>query len=426
MSIRAHIHIALGLLAASLPACNYKDDPNYCPDRPHNNCLNPDPRSCSTDQDCSGDTPACDVMGTMSCVQCTADNHGACTGANPACIDNACGPCTAHGQCDSRVCLIDDGGTCAAPEDVAYVAETGTDNASCSQSEPCTRISKALDTGRPYLKLAGTLVEAVVIDDRNVTLLAEPGARLTSTQGGPILQIEGTSQVRIFDLEISGAQGGSAIFIPNAASGSLDVSRATISNNDSRGINSSGPVALRVSRSTISGNRGGGLVVTHNDTTFQITDNFIIYNGRATGSDYGGVAITSNTLGSKLERNTIAFNQSNGTFRGGVSCTGSRVTAAANLFFHNSEPGATGPKTDMTTQMDSTGGCQYETSLAVADDAANLGFKSPRVAPYDFHLTAESPATIVDAAGACTGVDFDGDARPLGGACDLGADELRK
>jgi hypothetical protein len=425
MSIRAHIHVALGL-AASLSACNYKDDPNFCPDRPHNNCMNTDPPACSSDRDCSGDTPACDVLGTMTCVQCTADNHSTCAGATPACIENACRPCTEHGQCDSRVCLSDDGGTCAAPEDVAYVAETGTDNDSCSQSTPCTTISKALDTGRPYLKLAGTLVEAVAIDGQNVTLLAERGTRLTSTQSGPILLIKGTSQVRIFDLEISGSQGGSGIFIPHDASGSRGVSRATISNNDLRGITSNGPGSLTVSRSTISGNRGGGLIVTHNDTTFHITNNFIIYNGRATGSDYGGVMIASNTLGSELGRNTIAFNQSNGTFRGGVSCTGSRVTATANLIFHNSEPGVTGPKTDIATQMNSTGGCQYGSSLAIADDAGNPGFKSPRVAPYDFHLTASSPATIVDAAGACTGVDFDGDERPLGAACDLGADELRK
>jgi hypothetical protein len=406
---------------------NYKEDPNYCPGQPHDNCLNADPLACSSDQDCAGDRPACDVLGTRTCVQCTADVRSACEGATPACIDNACRPCTAHGQCDSRVCLIDDGGTCAAPEDVAYVAETGTDNTSCSQSEPCTVISKALGTGRPYLKLAGTFAEAVVINGRDVTLLAEPGARLTSTQSGAILQIKGTSRVRIFDLEISGAQG-SGIFIPNDASGSLDVSRVTISNNDGRGIVSIGPGSLTVSRSTISGNRGGGLVVTHNDATFHITDNFIIYNGRATttGADYGGVAITSNTLGRKLERNTIAFNESNGTYRGGVSCTGSRVTAAANLIFHNSEPGMGGIKIDATTQMDSPGGCQYGNSLAVADDAGNLGFKSPRVAPFDFHLTAASPATIVDAAGACTGTDFDGEDRPLGGACDLGADELGK
>lgn len=44
-------------------------------------------------------------------------------------------------------------------------------------------------------------------------------------------------------------------------------------------------------------------------------------------------------------------------------------------------------------------------------------------APLDLHLTASSPASVVNAAGACTGKDVDGDVRPVGTACDLGADE---
>jgi hypothetical protein len=38
-------------------------------------------------------------------------------------------------------------------------------------------------------------------------------------------------------------------------------------------------------------------------------------------------------------------------------------------------------------------------------------------------VSAASPPSIVDAAGACTGTDIDGDSRPIGGACDLGSDE---
>jgi hypothetical protein len=52
-------------------------------------------------------------------------------------------------------------------------------------------------------------------------------------------------------------------------------------------------------------------------------------------------------------------------------------------------------------------------------------FAHPNGPPFDYHLTAASPSTIVDAAGSCTGTDFDGDARPVGAACDLGADERK-
>jgi hypothetical protein len=53
----------------------------------------------------------------------------------------------------------------------------------------------------------------------------------------------------------------------------------------------------------------------------------------------------------------------------------------------------------------------------------SLGFMNPNTQPFDYHLSATSPSTVVDAAGACTGVDFYGDSRPIGAACDLGADE---
>jgi hypothetical protein len=55
----------------------------------------------------------------------------------------------------------------------------------------------------------------------------------------------------------------------------------------------------------------------------------------------------------------------------------------------------------------------------------SLGFAHPNATPFDYHLTASSPASVVDAAGACTGVDFDGEVRPTGTACDLGADEYQ-
>jgi hypothetical protein len=60
---------------------------------------------------------------------------------------------------------------------------------------------------------------------------------------------------------------------------------------------------------------------------------------------------------------------------------------------------------------------------SIVDNAP--GFVSPNVLPFDYHLSAATPPSIVDAAGACTGTDIDGDSRPIGGACDLGSDERR-
>ena len=162
------------------------------------------------------------------------------------------------------------------------------------------------------------------------------------------------------------------------------------------------------------------------DSTVDISDSFIVYNGTAIGqqSVIGGVALAPNTPGSRFERNTVAFNQSkSGRFRGGVSCDGAMVVARGNIVYHNMEfDGAGGIKNDATTQND--GDCQFGNSLLLAADPGNLGFAAPISMPYDFHLTGASPSTVVDAAGACNGIDFDGDVRPINAACDLGADEF--
>jgi hypothetical protein len=72
------------------------------------------------------------------------------------------------------------------------------------------------------------------------------------------------------------------------------------------------------------------------------------------------------------------------------------------------------------------GACSFGNSFTAPGSEVNdLKFKSITTNPPDLHLTAASPATVLDAGGACTGVDVDGDARPQGAACDLGADEVK-
>lgn len=389
------------------------------------------PKLCMASSECEAPTAVCDLDGTRMCVPCTTSESGACTATTPVCIANQCQRCTAHTQCPaSNVCLPD--GACANPEDVAYVAPApaGTDNDACTKQTPCTQVKKALATTRLVLKLSGTTDEAVSISDRDVTLLADMNTVLTSKLGGVVLEIRGSSKVAVYDLEIAGALGatGIGISLPAGTTASVELRRVKVTDNAGGGISAAGGT-LTVAQSTIRGNQGGGISITSGAKVFTITDNFIVSNGLAIGvaaSLNGGVVVTSNTAGSKLERNTIAFNQSSGqAFRGGVFCAATQVAAGGNLLYHNSEAdeAGTGLKTDPSTQRNTTSGaCQYGNTLAVDTAAGDLGFASV-VPPTDFHLTAASPATVVDAGGACSGIDVDGDLRPHGLACDLGADE---
>lgn len=452
MFSRTHVQISLVLLAALLSACdwvlNYQDDPNYCLGLPNNNCLSAGPTSCRSDQDCAGDTLVCDTAGTMSCVQCTAEKDAACTGAMPVCgDDHTCRSCTAHAQCgDSNVCLPD--GSCADAGQVAYVepAPGGTDNSSCTRATPCTVIAKAVTTGRPYVKLAGTTNEQVTLNNRNVTLLAEPGAKLTATSNGILLRIDGTSQVAIYDLEISGASGSSGFGISissgatamvrltrvkvsgnqaggiSASGGTLAVSQSTISDNIGGGISASG-VTLTVSQSTISGNAGGGISVGVNGT-FAIVGNVFFENGAQAGT-VGGVSIsTAQNAANRLEFNSFNKNATTDGFGPAIQCmVGGAFVARNNVMSENGT----------LTNMNQVGGTCTHTHSIVRPGTLPPGEGNSSADPLfvntttgDLHVRAGSPVLgAADPRTDLTGLaarDIDGDVRTV--PADIGADEV--
>ncbi|HEY0991831.1 MAG TPA: hypothetical protein VGD80_32495 [Kofleriaceae bacterium] len=440
--VRRRAAVVLGVLITTAVGCDLlgrKLNPAFCeahPDEVECRQAEPDaapdtpidgPTLCTANSDCQGSAgnPVCDLNDTKMCVQCTLTDNP-CLMAMPICLNKQCNKCTQHAQCMSNVCLSD--GTCADETKVAYVAPGGT-GSECTKTAPCGTLAAGLNKSLSIVKIAaGTIADGnkTTIDGKTVTILAERGAKLNRTSSGVILEITNDgADVQIFDLEISGGTSPSAaISVPMGGMPKLSLTRVTIGGNQGLGIFASAGT-LTMSRCVVQQNDGGGVQVIGNTSVFDISDSFIVHNGHAinNASDVGGAALTPNTIGSRFERNTVAFNENNGsTFRAGVSCNGAMARAGGNLIYRNTEPDGTGgPKTDATTQ--NGGACQFGNSLVIVTDGGNLGFKSPASAPYDFHLTGTSPSTVVDAAGACSGIDVDGDMRPIGGACDFGADE---
>jgi len=328
----------------------------------------------------------------------------------------------------SNTCLPD--GSCADPGKIAYVSPSGTDNTECSKGNPCTKVLKALATGRPYVKFHGTTDEGVSVSGgRVVTFLADPDAALTRRNGSGgsdaivTVQDNGTS-LSIYDLTIRDAPnspGGIGCVVPTASgSPSLVLMRVKLINNPGGGISVAGG-SLTVTQSTISENQGGGLTMSGAPMTFSIVNNFIYRNGNDVNASTGGLFLLPNGA-SKLEFNTIIDNKAKvaTTSAGGVFCDEVGFTAAHNIIFRN-----TG---GMTGNVQTVGSCLYGDSLN-APGSSNVdnspGFVHPNAIPFDYHLSATSPRTVIDAAGACNGIDFDGEARPIGSACDLGADEFK-
>lgn len=400
---------------------------NYCPDALHHNCLNVDDAGnnlCTSDQQCAPNI--CDLTGSKMCVQCTSSNPAACTGTTPLCgTDNACHGCTAHAQCSSNVCLAD--GSCAPEASVAYVAQGGSDS-TCRKLTPCGTLQAAVQTDRSYVKVAAGLIkdaQMTTIDSKTVTILADVGAKLDRDGDGPILVVQSTSaagaNVQIFDLEITGATGapgGDGIRLTaNGGTPSLGLTRVTIDGNQGTAVTTAGG-SLTISRSTVSGNTGGGIAMSA-DGIVSITNTFIYRNGNTLTASAGGLSLKP-TGASKIEFNTIVDNlaNANSISAGGIFCDQTGFVAANNIIFRNAG-GTTGV-------AQTVGSCMYGNSINRAGATAvdnSLGFLNPNTQPFDYHLSATSPSTVVDAARACTGVDFDGDSRPIGAACDLGADE---
>jgi Right handed beta helix region len=417
--------VVLGSLLFMGASCGDEKNPGFCAEGDSDPLCNPGP-ACKSSSDCASTMGkmVCDVGATDTCVQCTQAEAQACTGVTPVCGETkACRACATDADCGlNNACLPT--GACVPAAEVAFVVgATGSGN-TCTRVAPCGNLDEGLKRNRDYVVVAGAVTDSrETVVNRDVTIIGEAGSSVTRSGNGNLLRIDGAAtDATIQGVSFINAQGG-GIEVSNFSR--LTLVSCVVSGNDGVGITAN-PGSLSVSRSVISSNKGGGISVSNNGSRFSLSNNVIVYNGKALdpgSSLIGGVAVTPNNNESKLEWNTIAFNQSDGTtFRGGASCNGGSASSVGNVFFHNSEPNGAVLKTDMTTQYNATGsGCTAANNMAVADDVSNLGFKSV-VAPYDFRLNAGS--VLIDAGGtACTGVDFEGDKRFQGTACDIGADE---
>lgn len=325
--------------------------------------------------------------------------------------DGALPSCTLHSDCASDACSPD--GTCADETDVAYVAPTGA-GTGCTMVMPCATVANALATARAYVKVTGTITETVTIG-RAVTVLADPGARLTSGGGGnggkPTLQIGASVAVAIYDLEITGSTKAA---IETSGNPTVTLQRVAIDGNTGSGIQASGGT-IDVFRSTIVDNAGGGLLLS--GVKFDVENDFIVENGSST-AQFGGVTITGGAVGT-LAFDTISDNVAQAGAVAGVQCSAASQpsTYADDLIYNNG--GA---------QISSNAGaCAFSYSDIGPDGTTGTGVVDvdPRFASTtDYHLMSASPCVDAADPAATLAIDFDGQMRPYGPASDIGADEV--
>jgi hypothetical protein len=408
--------LVLVALAFSLAACE-KRSTLYCEKNPEDlaNCDAPpdapppmmcaDNASCTTEERpfCQLDSHVC--VGCLTSTDCTDPMKLNC---DP--LSYTCRGCVKHSDCPSNVCLP--GGICGDDSNVIYVdADNGLDANDGTMNKPVQTWAAGLklySSTRKYMKVSGTETKSVVIDTKNVTILAAPGAKLVGS-ADPALDIK-KSSVKIVDVEIACPATPAMDGIKSEMMSSTTLEHVYVHGCGKIGINATEKF-LAVSRSNIEGN-GAGIVMAANKVDFVITNNFIVRNGPD-----GGAVLSALVPTNRFEFNTIADNTSATATRGaGITCPVSLTesyTLPNSLFIANTGGGG---------QV--FGSCTM-TGSAMAGDNTPYAFKSAMTAPYDYHLMATSIA--IDAAMTPTVLadDVDGELRPQGANRDLGADEYR-
>ncbi|MBV8763250.1 MAG: hypothetical protein JO257_38560 [Deltaproteobacteria bacterium] len=315
--------------------------------------------------------------------------------------DAAPGHCVTQADCPTSVCLPST--VCAADTDVAWLAQSGTPGSMCTMQTPCARLLDALQTNKPYIRVAGTISNLASIGHDVMIFAGESGAGFNGTVNA------NSGVIGLYGLNLT--SGNNCV---NNSGGTLTIEHAFVHACGSLAISSGSPLTL--DGSTITRCRNGGVVI--QGGSFVITNNFITQNGLGM-TQTGGVTIQMvNALAmNRLDFNTIATNniKSSPGVAGGVYCNLAGFTGVGNVIVHNTVNGSTS-----VNYANTNGQCSYTSSVIQAADS--LGFVNTG-AGNNYHLTAQSSLRDVPGVTTSLTTDVDGESRPYGNAYDLGADE---
>lgn len=441
--------------APPVVACSTTGPDPECPDRAPV-CASGRCTGCGEDSDCVGRPGMLACFGdTGMCVACNevdsqaADVGGVgddCQAAGMHVCDSAthtCRACEANSECTSGVC---DGGSCITEGEIIYVATTGSDNPDCSSATPCSLLSLSIDevnATRRFIVIApGTYTDTTDADfnNKNATIIAT-GATLKRNGTGPVLNVRGTSIIRVLGGVVDAAGNGNdgistasgtqltleGTTVKGAAShgiggaGRLTIHDARIESNGSFGILSTFNGAFELTGSTLIRNGNGGLSL--QAASAVIMNNNFVKNGAA--GSLPALQITSLTSPntSRIEFNTIAGNIADGTsLAAAASCSSTTIVLRNSiLYFNNGLAQVVG----CTVRWSTMQGAVPDAANGVINDApsfVNTGMDNFHLMPGSVVAGKADPAADLTGPAA---IDIDHQPRPAGGAAaDLGSDEI--
>lgn len=347
------------------------------------------------------------------CNQPDHSDDPACEGLSDkltdASVDAPVAPaCTRSSDCagPNALCLPD--GTCGSDSSTLYASPDG-DGQDCTSTAKCslaTAIAQVTDE-RNVIILEPAVYTGGLAIDRSMKLIGNR-ATLRAGSAGPALAVN-NAILQISDLSITGAVEAGI----NCMSGVLRASQISVFEN-LEGITSA--CALTLERSVIRNNPNGAVTATGG--TINIRNNFIVHNGNPMLGGKSNVHIAGDVTGT-FAFNTVAYNDAKQNNDPGVDCRNAGISAPGNLVTDNTRRGSFGVDNQVV------GTCNFGGSF-IQPGTGNNDMRWVDVTTADFHLTAASTALVNTADVSCEGqTDIDGDARPIDGRCDYGADELR-
>lgn len=391
--------------------------------------------TCQTDAQCPGFGGAAAALycEAGTCVECR--DSAQCGPTAPVCGDSGqCRTCTAHAECGSGICTDD--GTCAALEDIAYASPGGASTGECMATSPCTlERAVSLMPQRPYVLLeTGTFTVAAPLMLRGLLSIVsrDPSTTIRTSAAGSVMAVQASSEITLDGLNVTGATStaqpyGNGVECGSPGDGTpgprvLRLRRTRVHGNAYNGVSGFGcslyahsssfdsnwragialvdSVAL-VERSTATENGAAGISVDFAQAT--------LLNNIVTRNTGAGVDVFAGSGPTRVEFNTIA---DNGSGLAGAVSPGASGTVRNNIIARNG-----------ASNLSCNSKCQVEDNIILGTNIASLMFRSPDVAPYDYHLLPGS-AAIDAAVGGDLLIDIDGDLRPSGAARDVGADEF--
>lgn len=386
------------------------------------------------------------------CVSCQSDTD--CANPSPICdpTSRECRGCTSDAECPSQVCAIQSG-TCLAEAEVVYASPTGSTTSPCTVAEPCSaaRAITIVTTSaapRTLRLLPGSYPAPIEIRGIVSVNAVATGATLGASSG---LSVLGGATVEIRGLAVRsstlGGAGGTDIVCGDESAvipkSSLTLRDSILAVTSPFSLLRSYRCNLRIETSELVSLSNG--ISLNTDSSFE-GDRLYVHHatGEPTSQKNSGLRVSVRVTNSIMENAFVSVSTAD------TVAPGSPILYAFNTFIFTT-PDA-GQACDYSTSY--ARDIRFENNVFYATSSANVTYgpdwnqcglsnnvlfpqADARInnvvanplfvdlAAKNYHLQQGSPAVnaAVPSTGLSTSHDYDGTARPQGGAPDIGAFE---